>query len=213
MANPGAECSHPSWATLRQPADLYVGVDEEPIESEAFYRWLADRSGLPMPPPDGSPTRSNKRCSSGRLRDSGYRFRFPTFREGFASLMGRRLAPCPESPNCVSSQAKDRRHRMGPIGFTCSAERAAAAVTDVIRRAGGRIVSSEDGYVRAEFTSRFFGFVDDVELLIDADSHRIDFRSASRVGYSDLGANRRRMRGIVKMLSKSADFAVLSDDP
>lgn len=56
-----------------------------------------------------------------------------------------------------------------------------------------RIVEAADNYLHAEFTSALFRFVDDVEFLIDPAAHVIHFRSASRVGYSDLGANRRRM--------------------
>ena len=56
-----------------------------------------------------------------------------------------------------------------------------------------RIVEEERDYLRVEVRSAFFRFVDDVELAIDADAGLVHFRSASRVGHSDLGANRRRM--------------------
>jgi len=57
-------------------------------------------------------------------------------------------------------------------------------------------VTDAGPYLRATFQSRSFGFVDDVEFLFDEQSGRIDFRSASRVGYSDFGANLRRMEAI-----------------
>lgn len=62
-----------------------------------------------------------------------------------------------------------------------------------------KVVSSTDRYLHAEFTSALFRFVDDVEFLIDPDAKQIHFRSASRVGYSDLGANRRRMEAIERL--------------
>jgi uncharacterized protein (DUF1499 family) len=72
----------------------------------------------------------------------------------------------------------------------------AGALTEI----GGHIVVSEADYLRAEFSSRVFGFVDDVELAVNAASKTIDFRSASRTGYSDLGVNRRRMRKLWRRL-------------
>lgn len=65
-----------------------------------------------------------------------------------------------------------------------------------------RIVIDEPNYLRAEFASRLFGFVDDVEFAFDEVERRIDFRSASRVGYYDFGANRRRMKRICRRLQE-----------
>ena len=61
-----------------------------------------------------------------------------------------------------------------------------------------KIVTVEDNYLHAEFRSSVFRFVDDVEFLIDPKERAIHFRSASRVGYSDFGVNRRRMEQIEK---------------
>lgn len=76
---------------LPAPEALYVGVDAEPAPEEAVHRFVADLVGRPLPPPGpggpgpGAPA-SGKRCSSRRLLESGYRLRFPTFREGYAAL-------------------------------------------------------------------------------------------------------------------------------
>lgn len=59
-----------------------------------------------------------------------------------------------------------------------------------------KIVEQSDVYLRAEFRSRVFLFCDDVEFYFEKDSERIHFRSASRVGHSDLGVNRIRMEQI-----------------
>jgi nucleoside-diphosphate-sugar epimerase len=82
---------------LERAEPLYLGVDREPVELCEIQRWLAARLGVAAPavnegadPSTSTPgrrRRSNKRCSSGRLAGSGYRFLFPTFREGYASLL------------------------------------------------------------------------------------------------------------------------------
>ncbi len=188
---------------LEQPERVYIGVDEEPVDSEIFYRWLASHSGSSVPLADTTRAGGNKRCSSNRLRASGYTFRYPTFRDGYGALMIKRaLAPCPPSPNCVSSRATDARHRIEPLCFTGSLVEARNAIESAVDALGGRIVASDAESGRAEFTSRAFGFVDDVEWVMDAVERRIDLRSASRVGYSDLGANRRRMHKLMGRLTQ-----------
>lgn len=80
---------------LPQPEPLYVGVDDEPVERAVVLRWLAARLEVAEPrvsspaEPPGRPT-SNKRCCNTRLRESGYEFLFPTYREGYASLLSPR---------------------------------------------------------------------------------------------------------------------------
>jgi uncharacterized protein (DUF1499 family) len=108
-----------------------------------------------------------------------------------------RLAPCPASPNCVSTQATDDEHRMEPIPFTGSSEKAMQRIKDVVAQMPRtKIVTVEDDYLHAEFRSAIFRFVDDVEFMVDPEAQLIHFRSASRVGHSDLGVNRRRMEKI-----------------
>lgn len=74
---------------LENPDPVYLGVDEEPAPLCEVYRWVADQLGVPGPRTDPAVTRdrSNKRCSSRRLRASGYTFRVPTFREGYAEMI------------------------------------------------------------------------------------------------------------------------------
>jgi len=78
-------------------AGLYLGVDHEPADLCEVQRWLASELGAPAPPTttgddsdaeiSGRRRSSNKRCSSQRLVDSGYRFRYPTFREGYGAML------------------------------------------------------------------------------------------------------------------------------
>jgi uncharacterized protein (DUF1499 family) len=118
------------------------------------------------------------------------------------------LPPCPPSPNCVSSDATDAAHHVDAFALDVPA----ADAWDVTRRVVAALprtgIAAETGrYLRAECRSAVFGFVDDLELELRPDDHLIAVRSASRVGYSDLGVNRRRVerlraalvsRGVVK---------------
>lgn len=108
-----------------------------------------------------------------------------------------RIRPCPRSPNCVSTRAGDAAHRMPPIPFTGTAEQALERLRRVVRALPrSRIVEDAGGYLRAEVRTAILRFTDDVELAVDPAERLIHFRSASRVGYFDLGANRRRMEEI-----------------
>jgi len=127
-----------------------------------------------------------------------------------------RLAPCPDSPNCVSSQADAESQRVEPLPLAAmrgadepdidvsgrAIERLAAIVAHM---PGGKVVRQTEDYLHAEFTSRLFRFVDDVEFHVDVPAGKIHCRSASRVGYSDMGANRRRIEAIRAALAESPE--------
>jgi uncharacterized protein (DUF1499 family) len=106
-----------------------------------------------------------------------------------------RLAPCPHVPNCVSTQVspEDDAHRVEPISYRSSRsrlmEQLAHFVEDELR---GTLVTQDQGYLHAEIRSRFFGFVDDLELFAPEGEGELHLRSASRVGYGDMGVNRKR---------------------
>ena len=114
-----------------------------------------------------------------------------------SSAQDGKLAPCPESPNCVSTQATDPEHAIEALRFTGSARSAMAALRRVIDQDGNATIVSEDEHtLSAEYRSRIFRFVDDVDFIVDEEQGIIHFRSASRVGHSDMGANRKRMEQI-----------------
>jgi len=109
----------------------------------------------------------------------------------------KRLAPCPSSPNCVSSLAPDDAHRVDPIRFTGDPAAALAKLRAVIEAMPRAAVTRSDGdSLHAEFTSWLLRFVDDIDAVVDPDAGVIHVRSASRVGYSDLGVNRKRVDAI-----------------
>lgn len=102
-----------------------------------------------------------------------------------------RLIACPESPNCVSSYESSEEHSIAALDGNLNQIQQILVAMD-----GANIVEQSSNYLYAEFTSSLMGYVDDVEFLYDAGSNTTQVRSASRVGYSDMGANRTRVEAI-----------------
>ena len=102
-----------------------------------------------------------------------------------------RLIACPESPNCVSSYESSEEHSIAALDGNLSQIQQILVAMD-----GANIVKQSSNYLYAEFTSSLMGYVDDVEFLYDAANNMTQVRSASRVGYSDMGANRSRIEAI-----------------
>ncbi len=108
------------------------------------------------------------------------------------------LAPCPESPNCVSSLEKEASHAIPPIEYVGTGRSGSMETMPSVMKTEKRcriitVLTEEPGYIHAEFRSFLFRFVDDTEFLFPADESVIHIRSASRVGYSDMGVNRKRV--------------------
>ncbi len=120
-------------------------------------------------------------------------------RPGNLGVKDGKLSPCPDRPNCVSSQAdvSDAGHYIDPLQGNI--EDAAKAVTSM---ENSEIITQNENYLHAEFTSSVMRFVDDVEFFHDADANTLHVRSASRLGYSDWGVNRKRVEKIRKLMSK-----------
>lgn len=111
--------------------------------------------------------------------------------------MDGRFRPCPDSPNCVSSQSTDERHYIDPIQYEGTLDDAREALESVLNQwPRSKIVSSKSDYFHVEFTSLVFRFVDDAEFYFEPDLKVIHVRSASRMGLYDFGTNRRRIEGI-----------------
>lgn len=112
-------------------------------------------------------------------------------------LVNGRLAECPASPNAVSSEPGTQPEKaVEPL--TAELE----AVMQAIKDTGGVITSHSDDYLSATYMSAVFKFVDDVEVRSDGSVCHI--RSASRVGYSDRGANRKRVSAIRAALQNAS---------
>ncbi|HAC63392.1 MAG TPA: DUF1499 domain-containing protein, partial [Cyanothece sp. UBA12306] len=112
-----------------------------------------------------------------------------------------KLALCPSSPNCVSSQSVDAEHYIKPLAYQGSAKSAIASLQDIINgQERTKIITANDQYIYAQFSSRWMGFVDDVEFAVNEAKGVIDVRSASRLGESDLGVNRQRIEQIRQLM-------------
>lgn len=117
--------------------------------------------------------------------------------EGKLQVQNHRLAPCPSSPNCVSTLDNSDNHAIAPYRFKKTLDEAKAVLTQIFKELSRTKLVQEKGvYLHYEARSLLFRFVDDVEILFDDASKTIHFRSASRVGYSDFGVNRRRMEEV-----------------
>ncbi|WP_270180495.1 DUF1499 domain-containing protein [Alkalihalobacillus sp. CinArs1] len=108
-----------------------------------------------------------------------------------------KLAPCPNKPNCVSTQSEDEKNKMESFSYSVTEGEALAKLKSILQnRKRTKIVKEEANYIRAEEKSKLFKFVDDIEFYLDETSKTVHFRSASRMGYSDMGVNKKRMEEI-----------------
>ena len=122
------------------------------------------------------------------------------------------LRTCPSSPNCVCSDAQDEVHAIAPIQITGSPEAAFEKARDIIRGwKRCQVIQFEPNFLHAECRSAILRFVDDLELVLHANRHEIAVRSASRVGYSDFGVNRRRVERLRSALIEAG--VALSSSP
>lgn len=105
--------------------------------------------------------------------------------------------PCPNTPNCVSTQAIDAKHKMSPIKYSGTLSEAKEKIINIVNSLKrSKIIANTENYIHAEVRTAIFKFVDDVEFLFDDSEKFIQFRSRARVGYSDMGVNRKRMEKI-----------------
>lgn len=104
------------------------------------------------------------------------------------------FTPCPDSPNCVSSDEKRESHFVSPIKFSITAKQAFEHSKKYFSSSSNfKITTVKPNYLRIEDTSMIMGFVDDIELNVRPDEKIIAIRSASRVGHSDFGVNKERV--------------------
>jgi len=123
--------------------------------------------------------------------------------EGLGVMEGK-LAPCPDSPNCVSTQSQGKRHAMKPLPFLQTREASRDIILSILKGIKRTtIVTLTETYIHVEFRTALFRFVDDVEFFLDETDRVVHFRSASRAGHYDFGMNRRRMKEISEKYLKA----------
>ncbi len=129
----------------------------------------------------------------------------------FASLIAhaedapkKKLPPCQNTPNCVSTQAVDKPHYTEPFRISGNPQKAWEDLRRAIMSQDRVMVTHEtDNSLHAEATSLVLHFVDDIDAVLDADAKLIHIRSASRIGHSDFGVNRKRIESIRAHLRKN----------
>ncbi|MCF8175905.1 MAG: DUF1499 domain-containing protein [Burkholderiaceae bacterium] len=108
-----------------------------------------------------------------------------------------RLKPAPPTPNCVNSQSAEGYSKIAPLAYSGEGKAALTRLNALVTSmAAARVVEFRPDYLYAEFTSKWLGFVDDVEFYLDEKAGVIHVRSASRLGGKDFGVNRRRVETI-----------------
>ena len=119
-------------------------------------------------------------------------------------IVNGKLAVSPSSPNCVNSQSdRNDSSYIAPLRASLGDEkpiRNLALLVDGLPRT--KLIVQQEDYLYFQFRSLLFGFVDDVEFVKDRRLNVIHVRSASRMGYSDMGANRRRVEKIRELWSE-----------
>ena len=119
-------------------------------------------------------------------------FNFSGERPNNLGVKDGKLAVCPGTPNCVNSQSNDTKSKIEPLPTESIAE-----IKQVVEAMEGTtIIEETDNYLYAEFKSKLMGYVDDVEFHLDSGANTVQVRSASRLGKSDLGVNRKRVEEI-----------------
>ncbi len=108
------------------------------------------------------------------------------------------IAACSTSkPNCVSTLNTEDGFKASPITFTGDAASALAKLKAAIQtEPNSEVVFENAQQIDVTFKTALFGFRDDASFALNLPANQIEFRSQSRVGYSDLGVNRKRMERI-----------------
>jgi uncharacterized protein (DUF1499 family) len=107
------------------------------------------------------------------------------------------LVDCPPDPNCVSTQASRADHTIVPFTYSKTVDEARQALKGEMSKLDSTTLVKEDGsYLHFECRSRVLRLVDDVEFIFDEETKTLQFRSASRFGFDDWKANRKRMEDL-----------------
>ncbi|MHA1913110.1 MAG: DUF1499 domain-containing protein [Promethearchaeota archaeon] len=122
----------------------------------------------------------------------------------FVGMKDGKFHPCPKSPNCVSTQSLDDKHKLQPLEYTGTIEEVKSKIKEIIATfKRTKLVTEQQNYLHYEFRTATFKFIDDVEFYFEDANNLIHFRSGARTGWSDMGVNRKRMLKVTKMYRNS----------
>ncbi|AJD91142.1 hypothetical protein JMA_18250 [Jeotgalibacillus malaysiensis] len=115
-------------------------------------------------------------------------------------LQNGKLLPLEDKPNNVSTQTDDTKKKLDPLPYRGSKEDSKKRLKSILESMDKVVIKNEnDSMIYAIETSSFFKFKDDIDFLFSDEEQVIHFRSASRVGHSDLGVNKKRMETIRRL--------------
>ncbi len=107
------------------------------------------------------------------------------------------LSGCDNLLNCTASTASEKKNRVEPIAYQGPDSEVIKQIAALIAaQKNTKIITQNTNYLHATYKTALMGFTDDLELLLDNDSGVLHIRSASRIGQSDLGANRKRIEAL-----------------
>jgi len=111
------------------------------------------------------------------------------------------LSGCDNLLNCTSSTATTKRNHIEPFAYTSEPGDVIAKVASIITSQKGTSIQTQNAnYLHATYKTRLMGYTDDLEILLEENNDHLHIRSASRIGRSDLGANRKRIEALRALL-------------
>ncbi len=114
-------------------------------------------------------------------------------------VIDKKLAPCSWTPNCVNSNAKKAPYKIEPLPYV--SDNVLELIQNYLRdHYNAKVMNQNSDYLYVVVTTPYLRFKDDLEFLVDRDKKLVSVRSASRVGYSDLNMNRKRIEQLRQYL-------------
>ncbi|MDX2505111.1 MAG: DUF1499 domain-containing protein [Gammaproteobacteria bacterium] len=128
-------------------------------------------------------------------------------KEQAPGVINGQLLPCPDKPNCINTEyPESTAHYMPPLDYPAAkTDLLMSLAKNTILEMGGKIINEDNNYLSATFTSRVFRFVDDFEIKINSSTQKLHIRSASRVGHSDFGINKKRVKNFSHLFKAKID--------
>ena len=120
----------------------------------------------------------------------------------YTGISNGKLGQCGSKPNCVNSEYPGERSIEAISVAELATDKVWHTVKLAITSTGGNVIEQTDNYLRAEYTSTIFRFVDDLEMRWDTRAQLLHIRSGSRSGTSDFDVNRKRVEAIRRQISK-----------
>lgn len=115
-----------------------------------------------------------------------------------------KLTDTPQTPNAVSSQTTDEDKKVAPFPYKENLQSTKDGIKLAVKAYGDvKIIEEKADYLRYVFTTGLMRYNDDVEFYFDDQNKVVHFRSASRMGYSDMGLNRERYNALYDYYMKN----------